>query len=81
MVRKGVPAPPILTHPPLEPACPLFKIFVFPPPFSVPPPLKLFYFLISIEFKKFCNVEKEGGLAEKFVTLAKRKEDLHFLNF
>ena len=29
----------------------LFKIFVSPPPpFSVPPPFKLFYFLISIEF-------------------------------
>ena len=43
IVHKGVPAPPLLRHPPLDPACPpLFKIFVSPPLFSVPPPFKLF---------------------------------------
>ena len=31
IVRKGVPVP-FLRHPTLEPVCPLFKIFVSPPP-------------------------------------------------
>ena len=42
IVCKGVPAPPFLRHPPLDPACPLFKIFVSPPLCSVPPPFKVF---------------------------------------
>ena len=44
IVGKGIPAPSplFLTHPPLDPSCPLFKIFVFPPLFSVPPPFKVF---------------------------------------
>ena len=41
LVCKGVPASPFLRHPPLEPTCPLFKIFVSPPLFSVPPFLPL----------------------------------------
>ena len=42
IVRKGVPVP-FLRHPTLEPVCPLFKIFVSPPPpFSVTPPFKVF---------------------------------------
>ena len=32
---KGVPAPPFLRHPPLEPACPLFLKFLFPPIFII----------------------------------------------
>ena len=40
--RKGVPAPPFLRHPPLDPACPLFKISVSPPIFYVPPSFKVF---------------------------------------
>ena len=43
IVGKGIPAPPpFLRHPPLEPACPLYKIFVCSPLFSVPPPFKVF---------------------------------------
>ena len=43
IVGKGIPAPHhFLRHPPLDPACPLFKIFVSPPLFSVPPPFKVF---------------------------------------
>ena len=42
VVRKEVPAPPFLKHPPLDPACLLFKMFVSPPLFSVPPSFKLF---------------------------------------
>ena len=42
LVHKGVPAPPFLRHPPLVPACPLFKIFLSPPLFSVPPLFKVF---------------------------------------
>ena len=43
IVGKGIPAsPPFLRHPPLDPACPLFKIFVCPPLFSVPSPFKVF---------------------------------------
>ena len=43
IVGKEIPAsPPFLRHPPLDPACPLFKIFVCPPLFSVPPPFKVF---------------------------------------
>ena len=43
IVGKGIPAPHhFLRHPPLDPACPLFKIFVCPPLFSVPPPFKVF---------------------------------------
>ena len=30
-----------LRQPPLDAACPLFKIFVFPPLFFVPPPFKV----------------------------------------
>ena len=44
-ICKWVPVPPtFLRHPPLDPACPppLFKIFVSPPLFSVPPPFKVF---------------------------------------
>ena len=33
---------PFLRHPPLDPASPLFKIFVSPPLFSVPPCFKVF---------------------------------------
>ena len=42
IVRKGVPAPPFLRHPLLGPLCPLFKIFVSPLLFSVPPSFKVF---------------------------------------
>ena len=43
IVGKGIPAPPpFLRPPPLDPACPLFKIFVYPPLFSVPPTFKVF---------------------------------------
>ena len=43
IVGEGIPAPPpFLRHPSLDPACPLFKIFVYPPLFSVPPPFKIF---------------------------------------
>ena len=44
IVGKGIPAPPpfLRLPPPLDPACPLFKIFVYPPLFSVPPLLKVF---------------------------------------
>ena len=43
IVGKGIPAsPPFLRHPPLDPDCPVFKIFVFPLLFSVPPPFKVF---------------------------------------
>ena len=42
LVLKGVPVPPFLRHSPLEPACPLFKIFLSPPLFSIPPLFKLF---------------------------------------
>ena len=43
IVGKGIPAPhDFLRHPRLDPACPLFKIFVCPPLFSVPPPFKVF---------------------------------------
>ena len=43
IVGKGIPAPhPFLRPSPLDPACPLFKIFVYPPLFSVPPLLKVF---------------------------------------
>ena len=43
IVGKGIPAPPpFIRHPPLDPACPLFKIFVYLPLFSVPPPFKVF---------------------------------------
>ena len=41
IVCKGVSAP-FLRHPPLDPAGPLFKIFVSPPLFSVPPLFKVF---------------------------------------
>ena len=37
-----VPAPPFLRHPPLGLACPLFKVFVSAPDFSVPPSFKVF---------------------------------------
>ena len=45
IVRKGVPAPLLLRHPALDLVCPppIFKIFVFPPLFSVPPPFKVFW--------------------------------------
>ena len=37
IVHEGVPTPPsFLMHPLLDPACPLFKIFVSPPLFSFP---------------------------------------------
>ena len=43
IVGKGIPAPlPFLRHPPLDPACSLFKIFVCPPLFSLPPAFKVF---------------------------------------
>ena len=42
IVRKGILAALLLRHPPLDPACPLFKIFVFPPLFSAPPSFKVF---------------------------------------
>ena len=43
IVRKGVLAPlPLLRHQPLNLACPLFKIFVFPPLCSAPPLLRYF---------------------------------------
>ena len=43
IVGKGIPAPPpFLRSPSLDPACPLFKIFLYPPLFSVPPLLKVF---------------------------------------
>ena len=43
IIGKGIPAPlPFLRHPPLDPACPLFKIFVCPSLFSVPAPFKVF---------------------------------------
>ena len=43
IVGKGIPAPSsFLRLPALDPACPLFKIFVYPPLFSVPPLLKVF---------------------------------------
>ena len=43
IVGKGIPAPPpFLRHPPLDPNCPVLKIFVCPPLFSVPPPFKVF---------------------------------------
>ena len=43
IVGKEIPAPPsFLRPPPLDPARPLFKIFVYPPLFSVPPLLKVF---------------------------------------
>ena len=38
----GDSSPSFLRHPTLDPACPLFKIFVCPPLFSVPPPFKVF---------------------------------------
>ena len=41
IVVKGVPAP-LFKAPPLDPACPLFKIFVCSPLFSVPPTFKVF---------------------------------------
>ena len=42
-VRKGVSAPSLfLRHPSLDPACPLFKIFVSPLIFSVPLLFKVF---------------------------------------
>ena len=43
IVRKGVPVP-FLRHPTLEPVCPLFKIFVSPPPppFLLHPLLRYF---------------------------------------
>ena len=44
-ICKGVPAPPppFLRHPPPNTACPhLFKIFVSPTLFPVPPPFKVF---------------------------------------
>ena len=40
IVCKRVPAH-FLRHPPLDPACPLFKVFAFPPLFSIPT-LKVF---------------------------------------
>ena len=53
MVRKGVPAPSFLRHPPLDPASLLlFEIFVSPPFFSVPPPFKVFY-SVPPSFKVF----------------------------
>ena len=42
IVHKGVPAPPFLRNPHLDPACPFFKVFAFPPLFSVLPPFKIF---------------------------------------
>ena len=43
IVGKGIPAPPLfLRHLPLDPACPLFKVFVYPPLSSVPLPFKVF---------------------------------------
>ena len=42
IVRKVVPASPLLRHPLLDPGCPLFKIFVSPPLCSVPPTLRYF---------------------------------------
>ena len=42
IVGKEIPASPLLRYPPLDPACPLFKIFVCPPLFSVPTPFKIF---------------------------------------
>ena len=47
IVHKGVPAPPpllLFKAPTLWPSLsPLFKIFISPPLFSVPPPFKVFY--------------------------------------
>ena len=43
IVPKGVPTTLLIRHPPLDPACPLFKIFVSPSIFSVPSPFKVFY--------------------------------------
>ena len=45
IVRKGVPAPLFLRHPPLNTACrlPPFLTFVSPPLFSLPLPFKVFY--------------------------------------
>ena len=43
IVGKGIPGLPIfLRHPLLDTACPLFKISVCPPLFSVPPSFKVF---------------------------------------
>ena len=43
IVGKGIPAPPpFLRLPPLDPACLHFKMFVYPPLFSVPLPFKVF---------------------------------------
>ena len=42
IVPKGVPAPHFLRNPHLDPACPFFKIFAFPPLFSVQPTFKIF---------------------------------------
>ena len=43
IVRKGFQLPFFLRHLTLDPACaPLFKIFVSPPLFSVPPAFKVF---------------------------------------
>ena len=44
IVHKGIPAScPFLRHPLLDPdSPPFFKIFVFPPFFSFPPPFKVF---------------------------------------
>ena len=43
IVGKWIPAPPpFISHPLLDPACPLFKIFVYSPVFFVPPPFKVF---------------------------------------
>ena len=36
----GASSPLFLRHPHLDPTCPLFKIFVSPPLFFVPPPIK-----------------------------------------
>ena len=42
IVGKEIPAlSPFLRHPPVDPACPIFKIFVCPPLFSFPPLFKV----------------------------------------
>ena len=50
IVCKGIPAlppPSILRHPPLEPACLLFKTFVSPFLFSITSPMKVFQTVLT----------------------------------
>ena len=54
IVRKGVPAPSFLRHPPLKPACPLFKIFVSTLLFSIPPPFKVFQTILPTPNAENC---------------------------